>query len=305
LNILIIGAGALGVYFGGRLVEQGENVTFLVRKNRYKQIKEHGLVINSIKGDYTLENPRIILDPNEIEDCDLVVLSVKGYQLEETFPQLIKLVNQGAKILPLLNGIEHIHRLQKEFGEETVLGGLAFIIATLNDKGHVVHSSPSHDLIFGPLHAKQRAICNTFNKTAENANMNAHMSEDILLDLWKKYMFITAFSGITTAVNLPIGPIRQHKSTFQLVEKVLNEMKALANSYDIAITSEDVQKALHQFEHLPDEATSSMHQDRRKGLTLEVEHLQGGALRLAKRKNIHLPVTKTLYAVIKPFENVQ
>ncbi|MFC7392032.1 ketopantoate reductase family protein [Scopulibacillus cellulosilyticus] len=302
MNILVIGAGALGVYYGGRLLEKGSNVSFLVRKNRARQIKENGLVIHSVKGDYTLEDARVVTDPDEAGECDIVILAVKGYHLEGTLPQLKKFVNKGAKVLPLLNGIEHIHQLQAELGEEAVLGGLAFIIATLDEKGHVVHTSSSHDLIFGPLDPAQHDICNELNEALENANMKARMSGNILQDLWKKYMFITAFSGITTAVNLPIGQIRKHQSTFQLGEKVLNEMKMLANSYDASISDQDVENGVNQLSQLPDEATSSMHQDRRKGLPLEVEHLQGGALRLAKQKEIALPVIETLYAVIKPFE---
>jgi 2-dehydropantoate 2-reductase len=121
--------------------------------------------------------------------------------------------------------------------------------------------------------------------------------------MWIKYMFITAFSGVTTASNLPIGTIRRFPETNGLLEKVLGEMKELANAYDVGITAENIAQALENMAGLPDESTSSMHQDRRKGLTLEVEHLQGGALRLADKAGLKLPVIGTLYALIKPFEN--
>ncbi|MFH0067631.1 ketopantoate reductase family protein [Peribacillus sp. NPDC056705] len=303
MNIVIIGAGALGSYFGGRLQQAGQHVQYLVRKNRAKQLKENGISITSPHGNYQFNDLHITEDVNDIVKVDLVILAVKGQHLQGTLPDLKVLVEKGAKVLPLLNGLEHVSILQDELGDEAVLGGSAFIIATLDEKGHVIHSNDNHDLIYGPLHPSQEKICDEFEQAAGSAIMKTGRTENILIRMWIKYMFITAFSGVTTASNLPIGTIRRFPETNGLLEKVLVEMKELANAYGVGITMENIAQALENMAGLPDESTSSMHQDRRKGLTLEVEHLQGGALRLADQAGLKLPVIGTLYALIKPFEN--
>ncbi|CAH0148047.1 2-dehydropantoate 2-reductase [Peribacillus simplex] len=303
MNIVIIGAGALGSYFGGRLQQAGQDVQYLVRKNRAKQLKENGISITSPHGNYQFNDLHITEKVSDIEKVDLVILAVKGQHLQGTLTDLKVLVEKGAKVLPLLNGLEHVSILQDELGDEAVLGGSAFIIATLDEKGHVIHSNDNHDLIYGPLHPSQKKICDEFEQVAGSAIMKVSRTENILIRMWIKYMFITAFSGVTTASNLPIGTIRRFPETNGLLEKVLVEMKELANAYDVGITVENIAQALENMAGLPEESTSSMHQDRRKGLTLEVEHLQGGALRLADKVGLKLPVIGTLYALIKPFEN--
>ncbi|PJN88546.1 2-dehydropantoate 2-reductase [Bacillus sp. mrc49] len=302
MNIVIMGAGALGCYFGGRLQQAGQNVQYLVRKNRAKQMKENGIGITSPHGNYQFTELHISENVHDIEKADLVILAVKGPHLQGTLADLKVLVEKGAKVLPLLNGLEHISILQDELGEEAVLGGSAFIIATLDEKGHVIHSNENHDLIFGALHPSQAKVCDEFEQAVKSAIMSVGRTENILIRMWIKYMFITAFSGVTTAANLPIGTIRSFPATKRLLENALIEMMELANAYDIGITRQNVVQAMENMTGLPEESTSSMHQDRRKGLTLEVEHLQGGALRLADKANLKLPVIGTLYALIKPFE---
>lgn len=303
MNIVIIGAGALGAYYGGRWEEAGQSVQFLVRKNRARQINEQGLYITSTHGDYQFDKVDFTENAEKIENPDLVVLAVKGYHLKGTIPVLKTLVAKGAKVLPVLNGIEHISILQQELGEQAVIGGSAYIIATLDEKGHVVHTNQQHDLVFGPLHPSQQEICDELEAISSNAKMNSRQSGQILQELWNKYMFITAFSGVTTASNLPIGRILSYPETSGLLKKVLVEMQLLAGTQDISITDEQVNEAFNKYYAFPEEATSSMHQDKRKGLALELDHLQGGALRLAAKQGISLPVIGTLYGLIKPYEN--
>lgn len=303
MNIVIIGAGALGVYYGARWQESGQHVQFLVRERRARQIAEEGLYVTSPHGNYLFHEIDYTENVEEIEHPDLILLAVKGHHLEGTLPALHYLVEKGAKILPILNGLEHIHILQQMFGEEAVIGGSAYIIATLNERGHVVHSSTQHDLVFGPLHPSQQELCVQIEHISNQAIMDAQHSTQILRRIWQKYLFINAFSGVTTAANLNIGTIRHYPETFSLLKKVFIEMQQLAAAYDIEISDNQISQSIQQLSDLPDESTSSMHQDRRKFLTLEVEHLQGGALRLASMAGLKLPVIETLYGIIKPFEN--
>ncbi|TLS37269.1 ketopantoate reductase family protein [Pseudalkalibacillus caeni] len=305
MNIVVIGAGALGAYFGARLQEAGQSVQFLVRERRAKEIKENGLKVHSVNGDYTFDHPRVVQTVEKIENPDLVILAVKGYHLTDTLPLLYPLVDKGAKVLPVLNGMEHITILQSELGKDAVLGGAAYIISTLDEKGHVVHSSEMDTLLFGPLCKSQEPFCEELQSIVSTANIDGKNIPTIEEEMWRKYMFITAMSGVTTAGDFSIGTIKSCGATKELSKKVLEEMKDLANSYGTSLTEQDIEDGFLKLQSLPDQATSSMHQDMRKGLTLEVEHLQGGAIRLAKEAGIDIPHIETLYALIKPYEKGQ
>ncbi|ARI78389.1 ketopantoate reductase family protein [Halobacillus mangrovi] len=305
MKIVVLGAGALGAYFGGRWQEAGHEVVNLVRDGRAEQIQKHGLQLHSEMGDYLVPEPKIATSPEEIEDPDLVFLAVKGYHLHGTIDWLKNLVEKGAKVFPVLNGMEHISILREELGEEAVIGGLSYIIATLDEKGHVVHTSQFHDLVFGPLHPSQQQICEELALACNQANLNGTLSPNILEEMWRKYMFISSFSGITTAVNQTIGEVRSYPQTFRIAERILEEMRQLANAHQVNLTEEDVATAFERLRGLDHEMTSSMHQDRRKGLPLEVEHLHGGALRLGSEVDLAMPYTETIHAMIKPYEAYQ
>lgn len=303
MNIAVVGAGALGVYYGQRLQAAGSDVTYIVREGRARQLNEYELSITSPFGNDACEQFSYTTDVSSIEAPDLVLVGVKGYHLEGALPQIKQLTTKGAYVLPVLNGIEHINRLRSYVGNEAVLGGLAFIIATLDEKGHVHHTSPFHRLVFGSLMKEQDSFCERFASLAKDAQIEAIHSSDVLYDMWKKYMHITAFSGITTATNEPIRVVQENKPTERTVRAVLTEMQQLANAYGIQLGPKEVDDTMNEFLSLDQEATSSMHQDRRKGHHLEVDHLQGGVLRLAEAKGVDMPVIETLYGILAPLES--
>ncbi|WP_194287365.1 ketopantoate reductase family protein [Gracilibacillus oryzae] len=299
MNIAIIGAGALGTYFGARWIEAGANVTFIVREKRKKQIEENGLYVKSICGDTSINAPQIVTDPSELNNIDIVIVAVKGYHLENVLPVIKASLSENSYILPVLNGLAHYAPLVRQFGKEKVLGGLANIIATLNDQGHVEHTSKLHEIRFGPLEEGQKEICKRLAAISEKSNMVAVHSEKIKTDLWYKYMFITAFSGITTAADLPIGRIRAHKATMDIAEGILKEMQRIAETESGGLENKHIKRAMETMRNLHPEATSSMHQDMRKGLTIELEHLHGYAMELAKSSHVEAPYLQTLYGLIK------
>ncbi|HEX3015900.1 MAG TPA: ketopantoate reductase family protein [Desulfobacteria bacterium] len=303
MRITVIGAGAVGGYFGGRLAEAGEDVTFLVRANRAKQLANTGLEIISPCGNYLLPNPKAVVDSRAIKACDLVILAVKNYHLAGTLAQLEPLVASGAKILPLLNGVEHFDILAQKFGSEAVLGGLCKIISTLDGEGRIHHTNNLHRITFGPIQASQTAFCHQVKQTLDRAKVEIELSEDIWADIWGKYAFITAYSGITTASRLTIDAVLQVEACKELYFRALQEMWNLAKACGTMLPADYVaqnEKFALAFEK---GSTSSMHQDFRKGLPLEVESLQGAAIRRALRFNVDLPTVRTLYGLIKPFEH--
>ena len=302
MNITVIGAGATGGYFGARLAASGLNITFLVRQHRAGQLKANGLVVKSVLGDLTVKEPQIAVNPNDIPHCDLILLCLKNYQLAASFPQLKVLVGKGAKILPLLNGIEHFEMLTTEFGKENVIAGLCKINSTLDVDGNILHTSKLHKLIFGEIVPSQTDFCRQLQQVMSKATLDIRYSQDIWQKIWMKYAFITVFSGTTTAGNLTSDLIYQHEAPRQMFRRALEEMNRLAESYGVKLPDDYVSSSVESLAKYPKGTTASMHQDLKKGLPLEVESLQGAAIRLAARKSLDLPVIETLYSLIKPYE---
>ena len=301
MNITVIGAGATGGYFGARLAESGLNVTFLIRQNRANQLKANGLVVKSVFGDLNIKEPQIALDPKDIPHCDLVLLCLKNYQLVASFPQIKELVSKGAKILPLLNGIEHFEILTTEFGEENVIAGNCKINSTLDSDGTILHTNKLHKLIFGDITSSQADFCLQLQHAMSKAILEITYSQNIWVEIWSKYAFITVFSGVTTAGNLTTDLIYQNEATRQMFRRALDEMNRLAGIYGVSLPDNYVSSNVESLAKLyPKGTTTSMHQDLKKGLPLEVESFQGAAIRLAARKNLELPIIETLYSLIIP-----
>lgn len=301
MRITVIGAGAVGGYFGGRLAESGLNVSFLVRANRAKQLSNSGLVIKSPFGDLTIK-PQIFQDVEEIKGCDLVIVSVKNYQLVEALTQIKHLVNLGAKVLPLLNGVEHFEYLAKEFGPDNVLGGFCKIISTVDTEGVIHHTSMLHEITFGALQPTQADFCLRTKHELENSILKITHSNNIKVDIWEKYAFITAFSGTTTASRLTIDQVAEYDATKEVFSSSLQEMWTLARENGAMLPDDFVQQNVRSISKYSAGSTSSMHQDFRKGLPLEVESLQGAAIRLSAKHGLDVPTVRTLYGLLKPFE---
>lgn len=305
MNILMYGAGALGAYFGGRLLEKGHNIYFFVREKRALQLQKEGLHIDSPQGDLKTSDLTLFTDPEEVKNIDLIILAIKGYHLNDALPQIEMIQkNNQAFVLPLLNGMEHIPRLQETLGEEYILGGFASMIATLNEKGHVVHSNQTSSITFGTLHPRQKNICASLADIGEGiTNTTIQFSDHIKKLMWRKYTFITAFSGVTTATNLPAGFIAKHDATYEVAKNVVEEMAEIAAKDGIRFTKEEIEQIAENQRQMPKESTSSMHQDFRKGLPIEVEHLHGGALRFAEKYGVQAPTIQTIYGLLKPYEH--
>ena len=304
MKITIVGAGAVGGYFGARWQEAGHDVTFLVREGRKAQLQQTGLVLKSPQGDAHLV-PTLATRAEDVSESDLVLVGVKNYHLTGALPNIARLAHKGAYVLPLLNGIEHFQVLQDACGKDRVLGGLVHIITTLNSKGHVIHTHRAHHITFGPLHESQVVFCERLMAESASANMVLVKSENIMVDVWKKYAFITAFSGVTTASRLPIDEVVAHAPTVSIFRSALEEMSMLADANGSSLPEDYVASQMALIESMPKGATSSMHQDFRKGLPLEVESLQGAALRVAEHYGLDVPTLRTLYGLLLPYANGQ
>lgn len=302
MNSVVLGAGAVGGYFGGRLAESGQPVTFLVREKRYKQLSENGLTIKSVHGNITI-HPRIAMNAKDIDHPDLVIIALKNYHLEAAMPALEILVKKGAKLLPLLNGVHHMDLLVERFGKENVFGGLCYIESTLNEKGHVVQTSKMQDIVFGALTKYNDHFSNEIQTVLERAKIHVLKTEAILEEMWKKYIFLASLSGVTSAVRQPIGVILNDNVTSQFLRDMITEVYEIAKARGMNLPDGTVNQVIQKVQSLNPEMTASMHRDLEKGLPLELESLHGALLKMASTYRVDTPSIKSIYALLHPYRN--
>jgi 2-dehydropantoate 2-reductase len=301
MKILVIGAGAVGGYFGGRLLEKGEDVTYLVREGRQKQLQDLGLDIESIHGNVLL-HPKTILAGEEAGPFDVILLTTKSYHLDGAIKDIHPYVKEETVIIPLLNGISHFETLDKEFGAGKVIGGLCFIESTLDSKGRIIQTSPSHDFVFGERNGEKTERIMKIADSFSGTKANFRLSENINQDLWHKYMFISTMSGITTLMRQPIGPIRETESGNHTIKRLQSEIYKIMKSVDAPIAEEIESMQMKQIAGLGYTMKSSMQRDMEKLAQVEVEHLHGYLLGIAQREKIDVPVLEAVYANLKIYQ---
>lgn len=300
LNIAVLGAGAIGGYFGGRLTEAGASVTFLVREGRFQQLEQRGLSICSPYGDVTVR-PRLTCDAHAIPSPDVVIVAVKNYHLESAMPELRTLVERGAWILPLLNGVEHMGLLTREFGADRVMGGVCYIEATLSPEGDVVHTGALHDVVFGQVGSVEPNFLGELGSWFRRAGVPAKVSPHIMRDVWQKYVFLTTMSGITAATRLPVGAIRADLVSRDFLIRLIGEVTTVARRRYPELPADLADDVKARLWSLPATMTSSLHRDLEKGLPLELESLQGAMVRMARDEGVDVPYLDAVYALLHPY----
>ena len=304
MKILVVGAGAIGGYFGGRLLEKGEDVTFLVREGRKKQLEKTGLRIESVHGNVEL-SPRLLLANEMTEKFDVVLISTKSYQLSDAIKDVKPYLAKDGMVLPLLNGIAHLERLIEAFGENSVIGGLCFVETTLDQKGTIIQNSPVHQLVYGERTGERSSRIERLKLVFDGSKADFVLSEDINQDMWHKYLFITAMSGITSLMESPIGPIRDTESGQRIISALMNEISGIMKKLDAPIKHDIAEIQLKRFFDLEEDMKSSMQRDMEKTLPTEANHLQGYLLEKAKEHDMEIPILETIYTKLDLYEKAR
>ncbi|WHT86454.1 2-dehydropantoate 2-reductase [Bacillus cereus] len=303
MRILVLGAGGVGGFFGGRLVEKGEDVTFLVRSKRKKQLEERGLVIRSVNGDFSFQ-PKLITKEDRTAPFDVILFSTKAYHLNEAIQDLKPFVGESTVIIPLLNGIAHLSVLQKEFGEEKVIGGLCFIETTLNDEGEIVQTSAANRLVFGEMKSQHAEKIKHISKAFAGTKSSFVLSENITQDMWHKYLFITVMSGVTTLMRAPIGPIRESEGGHDFIRNLFEECVQIMRCIGAPVKDDITEEHMKTIDKISYDMKSSMQRDMEKGSSIEGTHLQGYLLDVAKQFSIEAPLLGVVYQNLKVYEEM-
>lgn len=301
MKILVVGAGAIGGYFGGRLLERGKDVTFLVRENRRNQLEKTGLIIDSINGDFTIRPPMILSGESE-DKFDLILITTKSYQLYGAIDDIRPHLKKGGMVLPLLNGVSHVDELVEAFGEDAVIGGLCFIETTLDANGTVVQPSPMNQLVYGERTGEKTPRIEWLESTFRGTKTNFVLSENINQEMWHKYAFITAMSGVTSLMASPIGPITELESGKRIILALLNEISNVMRKIEAPIQNDIAEIQFNRICELKSTMKSSMQRDMEKSLPTEAEHLQGFLIKKASEHRLSVPILDTIYTKLSLYE---
>jgi 2-dehydropantoate 2-reductase len=305
MRILILGAGAVGGYFGGRLLEAGRDVTFLVRAGRAAELARDGLNIKSAYGDATLSNPATVQANNLSETFDVVILSSKAYDLESAMDSFAAAVGPQTMILPLLNGMNHLEVLSARFGRERVLGGECKIAATLNEDRAVVHLNQVHSISFGELDGGISERIRALAAVMTGAGFDAQPSDAILQQMWEKWVFLATLAGATCLMRGSLGDILTAPSGDAFLLALFEECRAIAEAEGYAPRPAFLGWSRPLLTQTGSTFTASMLRDLESGSRTEADHVLGDLLRrrAANPQASGLSLLQIAYIHLKTYES--
>lgn len=300
MRFLVVGAGALGGYFGGRLLEAGEDVTFLLRPRRAAQLAKTGLVVKSPHGNLHLPAPPSVQSGGIAGPYDVVIVGCKAYDLAETMASFAPAVGPGTAILPVLNGMRHLDDLAQRFGSDRILGGLCMISAALDGEGAVLHLSDVHGLTYGELDGSRSPRIDALQAAFGKARFDAVASDDILQDMWEKWVLIASAAGMTCLMRAAVGDIVRAGAT-DLCVGLVDECAAIAARNGFALRPGALERARAVVTAPDSLMTASMFKDIERGSPIEADHIVGDLLRRGGASQ-SVSLLRVAYAHLKAYE---
>ncbi len=303
MKLLMLGAGGVGGYFGGRLLEGGADVTFLVRPKRAAQLREHGLNISGPSGELQLRSVQILetgTPPNGVFDA--VILSCKAYDLQSAIDSVRSHLKINALVLPLLNGLKHLDVLDQTFGAGRVLGGLAQVSTTLDSRGDIKQLTSAQSLIYGARTGEQAASIDALDNALKLGRFEARLSRNIMLEMWEKFVLLTSLASMTCLMRANIGEISATQGGAALTARMLEDCAAVAAAAGNTPRANYMTsiKALLTQTGSPLEA--SMRRDLESGRPTEAEHIVGDMLRRAQAAGVDSALLKSAYCSLQIYE---
>lgn len=299
MRILVVGAGALGGYFGGRLKEAGRDVTFLVRPRRAEQLAKTGLIVRSPKGDIAIPAPPTVLAENLSAPFDLILLSCKAYDLQGAMDSFAPAVGENTAILPLLNGMKHMDLLGERFGAAAVLGGQCVISATVDPEGHILHLNDLHFVSFGEQAGAKTARVESIAAAFSGAKFDSALSTAIMQEMWEKWATIATVAGVTCLLRGTVGDIIA-AGAGRMATDMFDECCAIAAANGFA-PGESARKRTTAMLTAPGSTfAASMLRDIERGARIESDHILGDLLQRARASDYTL--LQVAYAHLRTYE---
>ena len=302
MRILIVGAGAVGGYFGGRLAQAGRDVTFLVRPARAKQLSRDGLRIISPHGDALL-NPKLVSAEEIDAPYDLVFVSVKAYALEPAMNDFAAAVGPETMIFPVLNGMRHIDLLTKRFGEHAVIGGVCLVASEIDGKDRIVQLADFQRLVYGERNGETTPRLQTLDATLQGAGFDARLSTDITQAMWEKWVQLASLGAITCLMRGTIGEIVGVPGGADLSLKMLDESAAVATACGHKPSEALLSRHAAAMTAPGSPLTSSMYRDLRKGAPVEADHILGDFIERGDAHGVATPLLEAAFVNLHVYQD--
>jgi 2-dehydropantoate 2-reductase len=303
MKFAIFGTGGVGGYFGGRLAQAGQDATFIARGAHLAAIRESGLRVESISGDFTIHPAQATDSPQTIGTVDVVILATKAWQLSEALEQLPPLLGADTVILPLLNGMEHMDSLLAKFGREHLLGGLCRISVFIAASGHIKHVGVPPYIAFGELDNSKSERVESLHKIFSSLQgVTAEAPTDINAAMWEKFIFISGTSGIGALTRQPVGDYRSNPESRAMLISAMNETAAVARARGANISASFVDETIQRIDNLPPQMLASMQKDMMEGRPSELNEQTGAVIRMGKAVNVPTPTHEKIYSELLPLE---
>ena len=303
MRIAVIGSGGVGGYFGGRLAAAGHDVAFVARGRHLAALRERGLAIESGTGNARVTDAVFTDDVAAIGPRDAVMFCVKLWDVEAAARQVAPLIAAGGVVIPFQNGVDAPDILARTVGAASVLGGIAYIAATIREPGVVAHTGTMARLVVGPFEGGNAVAAAAFRDACTGAGVQCDVSPDVRRALWEKFCMLAAMAGCTSAARQPVGVVRGDPDLRAAFEAAVREGWTVGRARGVPLADDYVSRQLAFLDGLPAEMRSSMQNDLAAGNRLEAPWLSGAVVRMARESGVAAPVSAALYAAVKPYIN--
>jgi len=298
MRITIMGTGGVGGYFGARLANAGQDVTFVARGAHLAAIREHGLRIESPRGNLHLREVQVTDRPADIGSADLVIFGVKLWDTEAAAAAIRPLVGEHTAVLSFQNGVVKDDILRRVLGERAVVGGVCYIATTIAEPGVIRHTGAMQKLVFGEYDGQASDRLRRFRDACAAADIDHELSDHIRRTLWEKFVFLIGLSGTTATARVPIGTIRSHPRSRAFLHDLMDEAVQVARAEGVPLPADYATERLAFCDQLPAAMTSSMHHDLQRGGRLEVPWLSGDVVARGQRLGIATPCNRAVFDIL-------
>lgn len=297
MRIAIMGSGGLGGYFGARLCKSEAEVHFIARGRHLEAMRTDGL---RVEGPEPMHIPRVNAtdDPGEVGSVDFVLFCVKLWDTEAALQQIRPMVGPGTAIISFQNGVLKDQYLRAAYDASHIMGGVAYVATTIDRPGVIRQTGPMQRMLFGEFDGTRSPRGQALLAACLAGGIKAELSENILREIWQKYVFLVGLSGTTTTMRKTIGPIREHPQTRAFLLDVMREVVAVGRAHGVDLAEDYAELRLQLADELPADMTSSMHHDLEKGNPLEVRWLSGGVVELGQSKGVATPLNRAIADIL-------
>lgn len=299
MRIAVMGAGAVGGYFGGLLARAGNEVTLIVRGAHLEAIRTEGLHVKSHWGDFTVR-PSATDDPRSSVPVEMVILSVKTYQNAQALPSLAPLLDRDTSVPTLQNGVDTYQEAARAVGQDRVLPGVAYIETQIESRGTIRQVGEVVRIVFGETDGSRTSRAERILETLRDAGINTELSGDVVKELWTKFLFISTLAGTTSVSRASMAQLLEREEPREMVLAAMKEVEAVGRAYGVSLDTDVVDRTWNYVETTARDLHASMHTDLELGRPLELEALTGAVVRIGKHVGVPTPVNGVLYSLLLP-----